>query len=87
MSAVNVSILDKIVEKQEQITNLAYENRKMGDFLAKFGLTIDDITDIVINSEEQVNLDIIKKIKNKANILERRIVKNTIFQQHNKIKV
>ena len=87
MSAVNVSILDKIVEKQEQITNLAYENRKMGDFLANLGLTIDDITDIVINSEEQVNLDIIKKIKNKANILERRIVKDTIFQQHNKIKV
>lgn len=87
MSAVNVSILDKIVEKQEQITNLAYENRKMGDFLAKLGLTVDDITDIVINSEEQLNLDIIKKIKNKANILERRIVKNTIFQQHNKIKV
>ena len=87
MSAVNVSILDKIVEKQEQITNLAYENRKMGDFLAKLGLTVDDITDIVINSEEQVNLAIIKKIKNKANILERRIVKNTIFQQHNKIKV
>ena len=87
MSAVNVSILDKIVEKQEQITNLAYENRKMGDFLAKLGLTIDDITDIVINSEEQLNLNIIKKIKNKANILERRIVKDTIFQQHNKIKV
>ena len=87
MSAVNGSIFDKIVEKQEQITNLAYENRKMGDFLAKLGLTIDDITDIVINSEEQFNLDIIKKIKNKANILERRIVKDTIFQQHNKIKV
>ena len=87
MSAINGSIFDKIVEKQEQITNLAYENRKMGDFLAKLGLTVDDITDIVINSEEQFNLDIIKKIKNKANILERRIVKNTIFQQHNKIKV
>ena len=87
MSAVNVSILDKIVEKQEQITNLAYENRKMGDFLAKLGLTVDDITDIVINSKEQLNLDIIKKIKNKANILERRIVKDTIFQQHNKMKV
>ena len=87
MSAINGSIFDKIVEKQEQITNLAYENRKMGDFLAKLGLTVDDITDIVINSKEQLNLDIIKKIKNKANILERRIVKNTIFQQHNKIKV
>lgn len=87
MSAVNGSIFDKIVAKQEQITNLAYENRKMGDFLAKLGLTVDDITDIVINSEEQFNLDIIKKIKSKANILERRIVKDTIFQQHNKIKV
>lgn len=87
MSAVNGSIFDKIVEKQEQITNLAYKNRKMGDFLAKLGLTVDDITDIVINSKEQLNLDIIKKIKNKANILERRIVKNTIFQQYNKIKV
>lgn len=87
MSAKNESIFDKIVAKQEEITNLAYENRKMGDFLAKLGLTVDDITDIVIHSEEQVNLDIIKKIKNKANILERRIVKDTIFQQHNKIKV
>lgn len=49
----------------------------MGDFLELLGLTIDEITDVVINSGE-LNLDIIKKIRNKTNVLERKIVKNTI---------
>lgn len=63
------SIIDRIVEKQEEITNLAFENKKMGDFLIKIGLSVDDITDTVINGEEQLNSDIIKKIKDKIEIL------------------
>ena len=55
MSAVNDSILDKIVEKQEQITNLAYENRKMGDFLAKLGLTIDE-SNIILRMDLNKNI-------------------------------
>ena len=73
--------MSKLEELKDENENLAYENKKMGDFLKLLGLTIDDITDIVINGE-QMNLDIIKKIKNKTNILERKIIKDSILEKH-----
>lgn len=69
-----MSKINSLIDENE---NLAYENKKMGDFLELIGLTIDEITDIVINGE-QMNLDIIKKIKNKTYILERKFIKNSI---------
>lgn len=73
--------MSKFEELKDENENLAYENKKMGDFLELLGLTIDDITDIVIN-EEQMNLDIIKKIRNKTNILERKMIKDSILEKH-----
>ncbi len=73
--------MSKLEELKDENENLAYENKKMGDFLELLGLTIDDITDIVINGE-QMNLDIIKKIKNKTNILKRKIIKDSILEKH-----
>ncbi len=73
--------MSKLEELKDENENLAYENKKMGDFLELLGLTIDDITDIVIN-EEQMNLDIIKKIRNKTNILERKMIKDSILEKH-----
>lgn len=69
--------MPKLAEQRELSENLAYENKKMGDFLELLGLTIDEITDIVINGE-QLNLDIIKKIRNKTFVLERKFIKNEI---------
>ena len=69
--------MSKVEELKDLNQNLAYENKKMGDFLESLGLTIDEITDIVINGE-QLNLDIIKKIRNKTNVLERKFVKDEI---------
>lgn len=69
--------MSKIAELEDLNENLAYENKKMGDFLELLGLTIDEITDIVINGE-QLNLDIIKKIRNKTFVLERKFIKNEI---------
>lgn len=69
-----MSKINSLIDENE---NLAYENKKMGNFLELIGLTIDEITDIVINGE-QMNLDIIKKIKNKTYILERKFIKNSI---------
>lgn len=51
--------------------------KKWAIFLELLGLTIDEITDIVINSGE-LNLDIIKKIRNKTFVLERKFVKDEI---------
>ena len=76
--------MSKLAELEDLNENLAYENKKMGDFLELLGLTIDEITDIVINGE-QLNLDIIKKIRNKTNVLERKIVKNTIRELNKRI--
>lgn len=72
-------------ELKEENENLAYENKKMGDFLELLGLSIDDITDIVIHGE-QANLDIIKKIRNKTFVLERKVIKNKILELNQKIK-
>lgn len=69
--------MSKIAELEDLNENLAYENKKMGDFLELLGLTIDEITDVVINSGE-LNLDIIKKIRNKTFVLERKFVKDEI---------
>ena len=77
--------MSKIAELEDLNENLAYENKKMGDFLELLGLTIDEITDVVINGE-QLNLDIIKKIRNKTNVLERKIVKNTIRELNKRIE-
>lgn len=36
----------------DEIENLTYENKKMGDFLQKLGFTPDDITTLIINGEK-----------------------------------
>ena len=41
-----------IDELKDQIENLAYENKRMGDFLEKIGLMPDDIPSYVINGNE-----------------------------------
>lgn len=56
----------------------------MGDFLELIGLTVDEITDTVINGQ-QLNLDIIKKIRNKINVLERKFVKDSIRELNKRI--
>ena len=61
-----MSKINSLIDENE---NLAYENKKMGDFLELIGLTIDEITDIVINGE-QMNLDIIKKLEIKLMFLK-----------------
>ena len=40
---------------------------------------------IITKNGEQLNLDIIKKIRNKTNVLERKIVKNTIRELNKRI--
>ena len=66
--------MSKVEELKDLNQNLAYENKKMGDFSELLGLTIDEITDIVINGE-QLNLDIIKKIGIKLLFLKENLSK------------
>lgn len=42
-----------IDELKDQIENLSYENKRMGDFLKALGLAPDEITSYVINGHEQ----------------------------------
>ena len=49
--------------EHEEYENICYENKKMGDFLEKLGLTPDEITSYVINgSEEDIN-NMITRVK------------------------
>lgn len=41
-----------IDDLKDQIENLAYENKRMGDFLQALGLAPDEITSYVINGHE-----------------------------------
>ena len=54
--------MSKIEELKELNENLAYENKKMGDFLELLGLTANEITDVVVNGAK-INLDIIPRQK------------------------
>lgn len=38
---------------QDENENLAYENRRMGDFLEQLGYSIDTITDLIINGRQE----------------------------------
>jgi len=69
----------------QTIADIKEENKKMGDFLELIGLTVDDITDNIIHGE-QINLDIINKIRNKMSVLERKIVKKQIKELSERIK-
>lgn len=77
--------MSKVEESKEENKNLAYENKKMGDFLELIGLTVDDITDNIIHGE-QINLDIINKIRNKMSVLERKEIKKQIVELSERIK-
>ena len=41
-----------IDELKDEIENLAYENKRMGDFIQLLGLAPDEITSCVINGHE-----------------------------------
>ena len=69
--------MSKIEELKELNENLAYENKKMGDFLELLGLTANEITDVVVNGAK-INLDIIRKMETKVSVLERKFVKDEI---------
>lgn len=77
--------MSKLAEQKELNENLAYENKKMGDFLELIGLSIDDITDVVIHGEV-INMKLCEKIKHKVLIIERNIVKEEIKKLNIKIK-
>lgn len=77
--------MSKIAELEDLNENLAYENKKMGDFLELIGLSIDDITDVVIHGEV-INMKLCEKIKHKVLIIERNIVKEEIKKLNIKIK-
>ena len=47
----------------DEYENLAYENKKMGEFLAMLGLTPDDITSLIINGDAQQKAKALKKAK------------------------
>lgn len=75
--------MQTISELKEENENLAYENKKMGDFIESLGLTIDEITDVVINGK-QLNLEIIRKMETEISNLEIIVVaieQNNIHEQ------
>lgn len=45
---------DLIIEQlKDQNQNLAYENKRMADFIEALGIKLDDLVDYVINGNEQ----------------------------------
>ena len=42
-----------IDELKDEIENLAYENKRMADFIEALGINLDDLVDYVINGNEQ----------------------------------
>ena len=54
-----------IAQLKDQIENLAYENKRMADFIETLGVNLDDLVDYVINgNSEEVKMMIDYIIKN-----------------------
>lgn len=51
------------LEDSEENENLAYENKQMGDFLEVLGLSVEDISNLVINGDKQQREKALKKVK------------------------
>ena len=49
--------------EHDEYENICYENKKMGEFLEKLGLTPDEITSYVINGSEEYINQMIEKVK------------------------
>ena len=64
--AINVLSYDwKIIQNidLDEYENICYENKRMGDFLEKLGLTPDDITSFIVNGSDEDFVKMIEKIK------------------------
>ena len=72
------TVFDRMIEANIEITNLAYENKQMAKFLTLIGLSIDDITDKVINSKNQLDRNMVSKIQRTLKQLENHKLPNTI---------
>ncbi len=64
-----------IYELKDQIENLAYENKRMGDFLQALGLAPDEITSYVINGGEP-------EFETMIDYVSQDIIKNHLFPSH-----
>ncbi len=49
--------------EHDEYENICYENKKMGEFLEKLGLTPDEITSYVINGSDEYINQMIEKVK------------------------
>lgn len=64
--------MQNLDELQDYIQNLEYENKRMGDFLAKLGYTPEAITDIIINSADTISkIQVYAVIRSTMNELEK----------------
>lgn len=58
----------------EEIENLTYANKKMGDFLEKLGFSSDEITSYIINGSKEESEEMLKRARtsniNSTNILQ-----------------
>lgn len=80
MNSVKIkSTFDRMVEANIEITNLAYENKQMAEFLSLIGLSTADITDKVINSINKLDRDMIAKIQHTLKQIENQELPNTII--------
>jgi len=50
-------------ETWDYITNLEFENKRMGDFLELLGVDVEDITDVVINGDLAQVKALIERVK------------------------
>ena len=64
-----------IAQLKDQNQNLAYENKRMGDFIELLGLEPDEINSYVINGHET-------DVKRMIDYISQYIIKNNLFPSH-----
>ena len=79
-----IIVNDIALRLQEKLSLVAYENRRMEDFLIKIGYTQDDISGIILNSYDNEIEDLNKSLTMVK--LENQMLRKTLYSQEEELK-
>ena len=77
-------INDVALKLQDSLSFVAYENRRMADFLIKIGYTQEVLSDVIINGDDNERAELEKPLTMVK--LENQMLRNTLYNQEQEIR-
>ena len=79
-----IIINDVALKLQDSLSFVAYENRRMADFLIKIGYTQEVLSDVIINGDDNERAELEKPLTMVK--LENQMLRKTLYKQEEELK-